>query len=67
MTVSSASVLETGELAPTAGNQEPSVRGFVHMDRAIDFELPDPEGKPWALADHLAGGPVVLVFYRGDW
>jgi hypothetical protein len=67
MTVSSASVLETGESAPTAGNQEPGVRGFVNMERAIDFELLDPEGKPWALADHLAGGPVVLVFYRGDW
>jgi peroxiredoxin len=37
------------------------------MDRAIDFELPDHEGKPWALADHLARGPVWLVFYRGDW
>ena len=37
------------------------------MDKAIDFELPDHEGKAWRLADHLAGGPVVLVFYRGDW
>jgi peroxiredoxin len=37
------------------------------VDRAIDFELPDHEGKAWRLADHLARGPVVLVFYRGDW
>ena len=37
------------------------------MDRAIDFELPDQEGKSWHLADYLAGGPVLLVFYRGDW
>src|SRR5258708_25411834 len=37
------------------------------MSKAIDFELPDHEGKAWRLADHLARGPVVLVFYRGDW
>ncbi len=37
------------------------------MDKAIDFELPDQEGKSWQLADHVAGAPVVLVFYRGDW
>ncbi len=37
------------------------------MDKAIDFDLPDHEGKAWHFADHLARGPVVLVFYRGDW
>jgi hypothetical protein len=37
------------------------------VERAIDFELPDHEGKAWRLADHLARGPVLLVFYRGDW
>jgi len=37
------------------------------MSKAIDFELPDQKGKAWRLADHLARGPVVLVFYRGDW
>jgi peroxiredoxin len=37
------------------------------VDRAIDFELPSSEGGTWRLADHLASGPVVLVFYRGDW
>ena len=37
------------------------------MDRATDFNLPDQDGKPWRLSDHLAQGPVVLVFYRGDW
>jgi peroxiredoxin len=40
---------------------------LVDMDRSIDFELPDHEGKPWRLAAHLARGPVLLVFYRGDW
>ncbi len=39
----------------------------VVMERAIDFELPDHEGKAWRLTDHLAQGPVLLVFYRGDW
>ena len=37
------------------------------MDQASDFELPGADGKPWRLSDHLAQGPVVLVFYRGDW
>jgi len=37
------------------------------VDKAIDFELPDHEGKAWRLANHVAAGPVVLVFYRGDW
>jgi peroxiredoxin len=32
-----------------------------------DFELPDNDGKLWRLSEHLASGPVVLVFYRGDW
>jgi peroxiredoxin len=35
--------------------------------KAIDFELRDHEGNGWRLADHLAEGPVLLVFYRGDW
>ena len=37
------------------------------MDKAIDFELPDQEGTNWHLDEHLARGPVLLVFYRGDW
>jgi peroxiredoxin len=39
----------------------------MFVDRAIDFELPDQEGKQWRLADQLERGPVLLVFYRGDW
>ena len=31
------------------------------------FELPDEQGQPWVLAERLSDGPVVLVFYRGDW
>ena len=37
------------------------------MDQAIDFELPDQQGGTWHLAEFLSRGPVVLVFYRGDW
>ena len=39
----------------------------VVVERAIDFELPDHDGKAWRLTAHLAQGPVLLVFYRGDW
>jgi len=37
------------------------------MERAVDFELPDHEGHPWRLSEHLGAGPLVVVFYRGDW
>jgi peroxiredoxin len=37
------------------------------VENARDFELTDHEGKPWRLADHLTRGPLLLVFYRGDW
>lgn len=37
------------------------------LDNAIDFELPDHDGHRWHLGDHLARGPVIVVFYRGDW
>ena len=31
------------------------------------FTLPAQDGRQIALADELAHGPVVLVFYRGFW
>ena len=31
------------------------------------FELPDEEGQPFNLSEWLKEGPLVLVFYRGDW
>jgi hypothetical protein len=34
---------------------------------APPFTLPAQDGHPVALADALAHGPVVLVFYRGFW
>jgi len=36
-------------------------------DPAPDFTLPDAFGRQVRLADLLAEGPVVLVFYRGAW
>lgn len=35
--------------------------------KLADFELPDQQGYPWCLSGQLEEGPVVLVFYRGDW
>ena len=31
------------------------------------FELPDQQDYPWSLSGQLELGPVLLVFYRGDW
>ena len=36
-------------------------------DRAPDFTLNDPDGRPVSSADLLARGPLVLSFYRGVW
>jgi peroxiredoxin len=34
---------------------------------APDFSLPDQSGRMVRLADQLAQGPVVLIFFRGGW
>lgn len=39
----------------------------VELTRAPDFTLPDHLGRPVHLADELARGPVLLVFFRGHW
>ena len=36
-------------------------------ERAPAFSLPNALGEQVALARTLAGGPVVLAFYRGGW
>lgn len=41
--------------------------GLAVGDVAPDFVLPDARGKRVSLRDRLASGPVVLVFYRGEW
>ena len=42
-------------------------RGLAVGERAPEFTLPDAMGNEVSLAEHLAAGPVVLQFYRGDW
>lgn len=36
-------------------------------DTAPNFELTDEQTMPWVLSGHLELGPMMLVFYRGDW
>src|SRR5262249_39781272 len=36
-------------------------------DHALGFSLPDQFGREVSLAGELARGPVVLIFYRGEW
>lgn len=36
-------------------------------DHVPNFALPDQKGTHWVLSKELHRGPVVLVFYRGDW
>jgi hypothetical protein len=39
----------------------------VVSETAQPFALASSEGRTVSLAESLAGGPVVLVFYRGHW
>ncbi|MGD0081968.1 MAG: peroxiredoxin-like family protein [Acidimicrobiales bacterium] len=41
--------------------------GLAVGDHAPNFTLPDALGQLVPLADLLAQGPVVVVFYRGEW
>jgi len=41
--------------------------GLKVGDRAPDFSLPNPDGKPITLKDYTSRGPVVVIFYRGFW
>jgi peroxiredoxin len=43
------------------------VAADVPAIEAPDFTLPDSQGRPWSLGEHLCAGPVLLIFYRGDW
>lgn len=36
-------------------------------DVAPEFELPDSTGVPRRLSELVSHGPLVLLFYRGDW
>jgi len=41
--------------------------GLAIGDAAPEFVLPDALGRPVSLGERVASGPVVLVFYRGEW
>jgi len=42
-------------------------RALKAGDRAPEFTLGDPDGKPVSAAEMLAKGPLVISFYRGVW
>lgn len=52
-------------LTTIASAQEP--KGLNLQDKAPDFTGKDQYGKTISLTDELKKGPVVLVFYRGQW
>ena len=41
--------------------------GLEPGEQAPEFSLPDAMELPVSLKERLSGGPVVLVFYRGEW
>jgi len=43
------------------------VAGLDVGQKVTYFELPDQQDYPWSLSGQLELGPVMLVFYRGDW
>jgi peroxiredoxin len=53
----------TAELIATGQAQ----RALKAGDKAPDFTLNDPDGKPVFSRDLLAKGPLVVSFYRGVW
>jgi len=60
--------LGTTQKTPYEGeNMSETNTGLREEQQMPNFELPDEEGRPFDLSEHLEGGPLVLVFYRGDW
>jgi peroxiredoxin len=47
--------------------EEHRLAGLDVGQKVTYFELPDQQDYPWSLSGQLEMGPVVLVFYRGDW
>ena len=47
--------------------EEHRLAGLDVGQKVTYFELPDQQDYPWSLSGQLEAGPVVLVFYRGDW
>jgi len=44
-----------------------AVPGLAVGEQAPEFSLPDALGRAISLRERLSAGPVVLVFYRGEW
>lgn len=62
---SASQTIEAGIAAVHAAGQASRARRAGQP--APDFTLPDAAGQPVTLSELLANGPVVLVFYRGNW
>ena len=60
------SIILTAALFSVATGQVQSP-GLKVGDKAPDFSLPNPDGKPVTLTDYTSHGPVVVIFYRGYW
>jgi peroxiredoxin len=43
------------------------VAGLEVGQKITYFELPDQQDYPWSLSGQLEMGPVMLIFYSGDW
>ena len=75
MTTLALSVVATASLAagPPAGAHRDSPPPGIEATAvavgaaASPFTLPAVDGGPFALAETLAKGPAVIVFYRGYW
>ncbi len=55
-------IVQTGFLFAQTGP-----KGLNLNDKAPEFNAPDQNGKMVSLKNELKKGPVVLVFYRGQW
>lgn len=45
----------------------PPAAEAARIESAIDFTLPDQDGKPVTLSERWVKGPQLLLFYRGSW
>jgi hypothetical protein len=55
-------------LASDEGTRVDATSAGLHTGQQMEnFELPDEKGRPFELYQRLRQGPLVLVFYRGDW
>ena len=61
------SALSSGEAAYDALLDALRSGIFKPGDRLPDFTLPDVDGAQVSSAELLAGGPLVISFYRGAW